>query len=63
MWSEIRNPPYGKRWRLVHLLIDLREQEPKNAHKNAKKSSKNFKLSMRNAASTGTNLCKKYGFL
>ena len=31
----------------------------KNAHKNAQKSSKNFKPSIHNVASTGTNFGKK----
>ena len=34
----------------------------KKAHKNAKKSSKTFKLSIHNVVSTGTNLCKNMAF-
>ena len=42
--------------------VVLVNNNPKNSHENAKKSSKNFKLSIQNVASTGTNLYQKYGF-
>ena len=35
----------------------------KQAHKNAKESSKNFKPCIHNVVSIGTNFAKKYGFL
>ena len=37
----------------------VRVQNPKNAHKKAQKSSRNFKLSIRNVISTEKNFAKK----
>ena len=57
------NPPYRKRWRLVHLPMILANENPKNAHKKVLKSYKNFKSRIHNVVSTGTNFAKKHGFL
>ena len=38
------NPPYRKRWRLLHLPIILSTEKPKNTHKNVKKRLKTSNL-------------------
>ena len=50
----ISNTPYQKRWRLVHQPIILQI-----LIKTQRKSSKNFKPSINNVDSTGTNFTKK----
>ena len=54
------NPPYRKRWRLVHLPTIDSMRKRLNAHHKAQKSSKNFKPSLTNVVSTGANFTKKY---
>ena len=46
----------------IHLPIILSIRNPQNAHKNTEKSSKNFKPSIHNATSTGTNFAENMTF-
>ena len=48
--SVTSNPPYLKRWRLVHLPTVLAHENHKIAHKNAQKSFINFKPRIGNVA-------------
>ena len=49
------NPPYLKRWRLVHFPHFLEHENHKIAHKNAQKSFINLKPRISKVAITGTN--------